>query len=284
MYLFVGNHDAYFKGTIEVNSLSPFQNIPNIHVIDKAEEVNFICGDKYALFMPWDCFDEKKYKKNQYDYMFGHFEFAGAEFNAAMTCKHGYSGSSLTDAAPLVFSGHFHKRKEYEYRNGKIVTVGCPLELDWSDYGNSKGIYLFKPKSGKYEFIENTVTPKHIKLYLTKLFTNPEPLYNVSGNYIRFIIDTNYKFEQVMKLVGVINKMSPLKPCETEFTVNRNFYWDGSDDDIDTQLETAHMTKLDYLFKFIQKTPEDQLGELTPKRLEKLMKNYYEKANTKVTE
>lgn len=281
IYLFVGNHDAYFKDTIEVNSLKPLNEIENVIVVDKPEEVTFTKSGVTGGFMPWDGFNYEELKDKNWDVMFGHFEFMGAAFHASgsLTCSHGYNGNEMTKVAPLVFSGHFHARKEYNYKHGKVVTVGCPLELDWGDYGNSKGYYILDTETLEYEFTENTVSPRHYKLLWSEIKSGKEKYKLVKNNYVKLIVDSEYKFEEVMKEITQINLKGPLKPCDTEFTHNQKFDIFSSDDADDISRIPVHRSKMDYIELFVDKTEHTVERGLDKGRVVDILKQYYASHN-----
>lgn len=208
--LLVGNHDAYFKESVEVNSLASFDNLENVTVIDTPTECAF--NDKDLLLVPWAV--EHKIEK-KYDMILGHFEFAGGSFNSVMTCKHGISGAELTKKAPVVFSGHFHLRKEYDYKNGKIITVGCPLQLDWGDCGDDKGVYLVDFNLG-YKFIKNTVNAEHLKFNYSTIGTDIKQ-HKIEGNYITLLVDVKVDYDKIVKIQSYINSKQPGLPCKLEY-------------------------------------------------------------------
>jgi DNA repair exonuclease SbcCD nuclease subunit len=211
LYMIVGNHDAYYKDSIDTNSLISFNDIEGIHVITEPVDISFAGNN--AVMVPWDT--HEKITKT-YDVMFGHFEFAGASFNNSMVCKHGISGAELTKIAPLVFSGHFHLRKEYPYKNGSIVTVGCPLQLDWGDFGDNKGMYILNSDLS-YEFIENTVSPRYHKVKVSDIASRVYNFDNITGNYISLVVDAEITFDKIVALQNVIDNLNPIIPCTIEY-------------------------------------------------------------------
>jgi DNA repair exonuclease SbcCD nuclease subunit len=284
LYMIVGNHDAYFKDSIDVNSVAPLGDVNGVTVIDKLTEVHFVKQNKYSLFCPWNSLpNDIKFDKNSYDSLFGHFEFEGAQLFGSHLSKGNYSGKQLTDLAPLVFSGHFHIRKIYEYKSGNLITLGCPFELDWGDYDNKKGMYLLDLGTMDYDFIENKFSPKHKKIFWSNIdkkgFNISENEKLIKGNYIKLIVDKEYKFEEVMRVANLINTKSPLKQCETEFIYNTKFNFLNEFQENYDDTEVVNMSKIDYLLKFIEKTPKEDLQNLSIKKLENLAKKYYNKAN-----
>jgi len=150
LYIIVGNHDTYFKHTVEVNSLKHFDNIKNVTIIEEPTEIDF--NGKKGLLCPWH-FNPNNYKDKHYDFLFGHFEMNGAAFVGTVSKGCEYDIKDLVELSPLVFSGHYHTRKDYDFEKGKVITIGCPYEMTWGDMLNSKGYYILNVLNNKYEFI-----------------------------------------------------------------------------------------------------------------------------------
>lgn len=258
MYMIIGNHDAYFKNTIEVNSIKPYSDIKNIYPIQDLTQVKFSSG-KTGLLCPWDTFD--KSMKDKYDVMFGHFEFQGAYLTGSVSTG-ALNVGDILKVAPLAFGGHYHLRNAYKQKNGTLVTVGCPAELDWGDTGNEKGVYILDTESMNYEYIKNDLSPKHIKIHWSKIKNKVEDFSKIEGNYVKFVIDTAYKFEHIMKVINIINALNPLRPCETDFVYSNNMNaLDGLDFNADDKI--LSMSKIDYMIKYIEEyfknTEEDEM-------------------------
>ena len=71
VYLIIGNHDIYYKNTINVNSTNIFRETKNIVIIEQPTIVSL--NGKSALFVPWHS-DLTKYQENTFDFLFGHFD------------------------------------------------------------------------------------------------------------------------------------------------------------------------------------------------------------------
>jgi hypothetical protein len=247
-------------------------DIENVFPIEEVMEITFLTADKTGLMCPWDSFDANMITQN-YDVMFGHFEFKGAVLKGAVHDS-GESMETLTSVSPLVFSGHFHIRKEYPQKTGKVVTIGSPVELDWGDCDNTKGFYVLHPKDMSYDFYENDFSPRHIKIYFSKLKARKEKLTNVQGNYIKFVVDDKYKFEHVMKILNAINLKNPIKPAETDFIYNNNFNSLLDQMDFKPDEKMLSMSKLDYIKSFIDHV-EDNLQDLDKNTLVGMCTEYY---------
>lgn len=283
VHMIIGNHDIYYRETNTVNSLKPYNEIPNVHIFTNAEPVSFN-GEHKGLLVPWDTFDYNTMKGGDYDVMFGHFEFIGAVHNAVSsdTSKHGFNGNEMTGVAPLVFSGHYHARREYNFKDGKVLCVGCPLQLDWGDYNDTKGIYIYDSNTNDYEFIENPVNAIYVKVLWSDIINKKnDALRNVESNFVSLIVDDKYKFENVMKLMNLINRMNPIKNCEVSYEYSKRFkFFDVVCGD-DT--EVIQKTKYEHLVDFVGKIDEDDVGDLDRSQILSLCKNYYNEASLKVS-
>lgn len=268
-YILIGNHDSYLKESIKLNSVDHHSDIPNITIISEPTVINFQCSNKRALLYPWKSLEEIDEK---YDLMFGHLDFQRAEL-AGNVNRTGFEGDDLTSKIPLIFSGHFHIRKEYTFKHGKIITVGCPLPLDWGDYGNIKGFHVLDLKSYQYDFFPNNFSPQYIKLYWSKIKNKQETFTNITGNYIKLVIDEKYKFDNIMKIINFVNSRKPIKNCETEFIYNIKFC-NPLGDLIKVDDDVINITKRDYIMRFIH-THEEQIKNLDKDKLQNLVYNYY---------
>ena len=80
-WILVGNHDTYFKNTLEVNSLQLLlDQYSNIHGIIRPYETSF--DGVNILFIPWVCESNKEevedaLTKSKAQIVVGHFEFEG---------------------------------------------------------------------------------------------------------------------------------------------------------------------------------------------------------------
>ena len=217
--MITGNHDAWYKDTSEINSLSILRGYSNLTIYDKMAQCN-IHGVN-TVFCPWgtqlkdipDC-----------DLVFGHFELVNFKMNSFKVCDHGDNPEALANKAPLVFSGHFHLRASRKFDNSEIIYVGNPYEMDFGDSGQTKGYYVLDLEDLSYEFYKNTVTPKHVKIFLSKLITQKDPeayfRSEVTGNIIKFIVDKNVNSADMDLLV---TKLASYKPSDIRIDYDANY-------------------------------------------------------------
>lgn len=162
-YTLLGNHDIYYRNSREVSLIELFsKKFDNIILFKEKTEVNF--GNSKCLFVPWitknDSFNKEDIKG--YDYIFGHFEIANFQIMKGILDKDSYLTDDffLEQGIKEVFSGHYHIKSK-----GNIVRyVGTPYQLNWGDFEDSKGFYVFNDTELK--FIENNVSKKFIKIYI----------------------------------------------------------------------------------------------------------------------
>ena len=151
----LGNHDLFYKTTLEVNSqtlmLSEYDNITTIDT-----PTNFRFGKFSFLVCPW-IIDYSEYqdkiKNSKADFFAGHMEFAGFEMHKGMPANHGIESNDFGHFK-TVFTGHYHTQN----KKNNIFYIGNASELSWMEAGDAKGFHVFDSESGKTKFIENSTT------------------------------------------------------------------------------------------------------------------------------
>lgn len=202
MIMLVGNHCSFFKDKAEVHSLSIFKGYSNIQIVDVPKMYKF--GNKDVFFCPWGT----EYKDmEKCDVLMGHFEIQTFKMNTYKLCEHGFTSQMLGKKAPLIFSGHFHLREEREYDKYKINYVGNPFEMDFGDTESSKGYYIMDFDTLKYDFFENTISPKHKKIKLSEYEGKKD---NIGRNIVKIIVDEIVDNDVLESKTSNIQKMQPL--------------------------------------------------------------------------
>lgn len=162
-----------------------------------------------------------------------------------------------------IFSGHFHKHEELEFKNKRFIFIGSLTEHTFADTNNEKGFYivdLTKTKL-KAEFIKNEYGIKHIKILYSSLqhdLKNLEELIDKKkANIIKIIIDTRETYEDLYSLPNKILTLPGVVDCKIEFT---NSLFNSTLFETDNkELNSVKISKLDYLMKFIDIMPEKDL-------------------------
>lgn len=149
----LGNHDLYFKQSLNINASQAFKEYENLVVYSDATVVPF--NGTPTLLMPWLCEENMSSSMktlSEYDgtTVAGHFEFGGFEMYKGSPNYHGASTEQY-DHFPLVMSGHYHHRSSR--RN--IHYLGSPYEMTWGDYGDKRGFHWWTPEATKIELVEN---------------------------------------------------------------------------------------------------------------------------------
>ena len=153
-HMMVGNHDAYYKNTNDVNAVQLLlQEYVNIQKFSKATEVE-IDGLK-ILYVPWICEDNQEetfkiIKNTSSSVVMGHLELNGFAAYPGHIMETGIS-SDIFSRFKKVFSGHYHTRSD----NGKIYYLGNPYEMFWSDLEDKRGFTIFDTETLKTTPIDN---------------------------------------------------------------------------------------------------------------------------------
>jgi DNA repair exonuclease SbcCD nuclease subunit len=193
VHMLVGNHDAYYKNTNNVNSPSLLlQNYSNIKTYSDPEVVKI--GNLNTLFIPWICADNEEktlrlIKKSGCKVVMGHLELNGFEAYRGHTMDDGMD-SIVFDGFTKVFSGHYHTRST----NGVVFYLGNPYEMYWNDVNDTRGFHIF-----------DTETLEHTPV------NNPYRMY-----YIIHYEDTNYQTFDTREYENKIVKVIVRKKTNTK--------------------------------------------------------------------
>jgi DNA repair exonuclease SbcCD nuclease subunit len=164
MITLLGNHDIFYKSTLDVNTpelLLKNEYEMNIKVI-KEPTIYEIGGTQIAL-VPWICDDNRQrvfdFFSNPHmasvDICMGHFEIDGFDMMRGVP-GHGGLPRTLFESFELTLSGHYHTRSYDDYH--RIQYVGTPYEITFADMHDPRGFHVFDTETRKLEFIENPFT------------------------------------------------------------------------------------------------------------------------------
>lgn len=202
IHILVGNHDLYKKSSNDINSLKILAHIPNIKIYENDELITI--KDKTIAMLSWqpnDYIDKTVLEEYKADYLFCHSTFNGAYYNKYTQIND--TENNIKDIKyKKIFSGHIHYRQDIN----NFIYVGCPYHLSRSDIDNTKGIYLFDIDKNKTTFIENTYSPRFIKLSIDDILDIEynDYLKLISNNFVDIIIDNKWN------LIFPFNKMIEL--------------------------------------------------------------------------
>jgi len=154
MHLMVGNHDAYYKNTNEINAVDLLlKEYDNVEVYSSPTEVSV--GDLPVLFLPWINEQNEKetnniIKKTKCPVAMGHLELNGFVATPGHIMEHGHDARAF-NKFEKVFSGHYHSRSD----NGTVYYLGNPYEMFWNDVESPRGFTIFDTESLEHQSINN---------------------------------------------------------------------------------------------------------------------------------
>lgn len=154
LYSTLGNHDTYYRQSIQLDGPSQFANGDYIHIVKDCRVVTF---DKTKIAMtPWICDENKKEvtkwiveNKNKNTILCGHFELAGFPIQKGYISDKGSIETDKMKGYKCVLSGHYHSPSEKD----KITYIGTPYELTWSDYGDEKKFLVYDTVEKMFETV-----------------------------------------------------------------------------------------------------------------------------------
>jgi DNA repair exonuclease SbcCD nuclease subunit len=195
VYVILGNHDVYYKDRNDTHSLEGFDLMyKNFHIFTKPTPLT-INSHKF-LMLPWveDVTELKQIVKanRSAEYIFCHADVQGFNLNKSTKLEHGLEYSDLK-SFKRVYSGHIHIRQD----KNNVLYVGTPYEMDRGDRGNVKGFYVLYTGAENElieKFIENTVSPRHIKIEMLDLlnmnFDQIKEMFN--NNFVDIMIESSF--------------------------------------------------------------------------------------------
>ncbi len=212
----LGNHDIFFKNTLEVNS-------PDLLL--RYYEKHVILYDKPSMWMgvdiiPWICKDNELeildfIKRSSNQVCFGHFELSGFEMDRGNICVDGMDPQHL-QKYDLVLSGHFHHKSN----SGSIVYVGTPGEMTWADYNDERGFHIFDTETRELTFI-----PNPDKMFYKIKYNDDELYYNdivnadyshLNNKYVKIVVEKRNNSFLFDSLLDSLAKANPLEVAVVE--------------------------------------------------------------------
>lgn len=206
-YWIVGNHDIYYKNTLRTNAVAKF--VEHGEIISSPRVINIKGED--MTFIPWICDDNKEetfklLSTTATRYCFGHLEITGFEVRRGSLCKHGYS-RNLFENFKTVFSGHFHNRSVAD----NIKYIGSCFQIDWSDYGEYRGITLLDTEKDTVKYFKNPYNMFNILEYDED---NIPDLKGIKDTYVRIIVKNKLSESKFNDFISEIEDIGVIK-CDT---------------------------------------------------------------------
>lgn len=284
VYMILGNHDLFNKNSTDINSIRIFNDIDNIKVIDKPLELEM--NGKKVLFVPW-LSDLTSFKRESYDFMFGHFDISSKFLIASYAQEHSKKletadelsneldkdvslkssnespvkidaelGSfiDLAKQNGTVFAGHIHQHKEMKVKGRNFIFVGSPYQQNLGDYGCKCGYYVIDSKS-RWKFYEMTGIPKHVKVECSKVLEDGIDSYDfgdVHDNIVQKVYDIDVKVEDDLKINQKIASFKPYEELLPEYKVSLDLSHSSENGEVDVKMqELISKSKLDYIDSYV---------------------------------
>ena len=213
LYVLIGNHDIFFRNTLEVNSPSLLLGeYDNIHLIDKPSFVSFGYGN--IDIIPWICDENSQHvaefiKDSKARICLGHFELQGFEMDRGNFCHEGMDAGYLSKYKQVI-SGHFHHGSQRD----NILYTGTPYEMTWADWNDPKGFYILDCATEELEYVRNPHTMfvklpyNDDELYFDDVQKSDYSIY--TGKYVKVVVvkkTNSFLFET---LIDNLNKANPM--------------------------------------------------------------------------
>ena len=193
VYIITGNHDTFYKHSINPTSLDIYSEYDNIHIIKEPTVLDNI------TLLPWGEYTEEDIDKIDTDYLFSHLEINDFLMNTHYKFTGGLS-PDLFKKFKKVLLGHFHTPSD----RGNIRYLGGPYQMNFGDMGD-RGYYIFD--DGEIEFIEFTGAPKYVKLMSESEMTKDE----IEGNIVRLTYEKDYGKTENNNLLEKVKALNPLQ-------------------------------------------------------------------------
>ena len=260
----VGNHDAYYKNTNDVNSIeSLLREYDNIVPISGPGEYNV--GGCKTFLIPWISAENReetleKMSKTKAKVAFGHLELKGFAVYPGNVQQHGME-TGVLDKFKIVCSGHYHTRSN----NGKIFYLGNPYQLFWNDVNDKRGFSFFDTETFELEFVQNPYTMFERIYYedqKPQLF-NAEPY---KDKIVKIIVRKKSDQLQFEKFVDKIYKTGVV-----DIKIVENF--EVNDDDVEFDSE-----KVEDTITILNKYVEDSDFDLDKEMVKTLLREVYQEA------
>lgn len=173
LHVIIGNHDSYFKNTIEHNGL--VENTREFLNVIVYEKPTTITVGKYKIGMvPWVTDHASIDLPKKVDILFGHFDIQTFPIMTGVFSADGYDVEDFKEYK-MVLSGHYHIKSSKK----NVHFVGNQYQLTWGDFEIDKGFYTLEDNF-KLKWHENTVCPRHVKMYYND--STGEPIIRVFGD------------------------------------------------------------------------------------------------------
>lgn len=206
-HIILGNHDIYFRDSLNVTSLTTLEAYCTVYKSIKKVTINNIS----YLMTPWivssvkDKFKDGIIKQGKkIDFILGHFDMKGVKMESGSISQDGFDVSLFSDNCNYTLSGHYHNISMNG--NNNVLYVGTPYQLSFGDRDQARGIWIISEDKIP-KFIENTVSYKFIRIQ------NIEELKkyaDLSNFFVEYVIKSTDKNEDRFAFKKAIEVLKPL--------------------------------------------------------------------------
>ena len=232
VFVTLGNHDLNLKHSTSVSSLDALDMHPRIKVF---RDITLV-GDRF-LFLPY-LEDQTRIVSWVQDYarqnpekaknitVFGHLSLNGAVQNTKYgTTFAGAIGPDLFAPFKRTYSGHFHVHNEMANR---VTYVGSPLQFNFGDAGDPRGIMVLDPDTGVDRFVLNPYHDAFKVIAAKDLIGEGAPEYrmeSLEGCFVTVIYDdivTEDQHESLCKQLEACGVISVKKESVVEKAIREH--------------------------------------------------------------
>jgi DNA repair exonuclease SbcCD nuclease subunit len=211
-YIILGNHDLYYKNSIDVSSMVVLDRITNVNIIDKPTIKND------TLLIPWitdyEQFRNEVEGKMDCKRLFGHLDVIGAKMDIFNNrAGQGFDKDELFKHWKHIYTGHYHIHSETTQGDCKLTYLGSPYQLNRSEI-EEKGFYILDTDTEEIEFVRNKHCIEYKKLKYPEIPENPEEF--IKGH----ILDVEISWEDSKYMNKVNEYLEKLESFEPAYPVN----------------------------------------------------------------
>jgi DNA repair exonuclease SbcCD nuclease subunit len=264
VYNIVGNHDAYYKNSNEINSIDTLlQQYYNVVRVSKPAE--YIIEGMKAVLLPWICTDNEKetfelLEETEAKVVFGHLELNGFTVYPGQYQQEGLD-KKVFQKFDRVYSGHYHTRSD----DGKIFYLGNPYQMFWNDVNDKRGFHIFDTDDYKLDYYQNPHTMFERVYYENNNPKDFDASY-LTDKMVKIVVRQRDDYKMFDKFVDSIVKVNPL---ELKIIENVDVY----DEDVNCD-EIPTEDTLSILDKYV----EESEFELDKNTIKKLLREFYKEA------
>jgi hypothetical protein len=104
---------------------------------------------------------------------------------------------------------------------------------------DERGIYIFDIEKESFDFVENTISPKHYKIYTSKYDESDEKTNQlIKNNIISLVVDTKIEQDEYIKISSKISKHTPLN-IRSEYEEKE----ENQDQDVEKEYDSGNLLK-----------------------------------------